>query len=399
MREIKVGNVYKHFKNKYYIVLDIVNDCESNNDDEYKKIIIYKALYGEFLTWARPYEMFASEVDHDKYPDIKQKYRFEEVKIEDDKLSLLQKHIQEHNEIVNSKAKELSKCINLLPIREIYSQIKKDNKDCSLDEILYMVYQNSDLKQYSFDKARELILAANDIDEFEYYTKNVRQDLKDYITEHIFPEYEKNDGGHNIAHILEVIRRSFALNDTFKLGLDDNMMYAIASCHDWGKYEDHDTHHLIAARNFMNDEGMKKFFTGEERQTIKEAIEDHRSSKEDEPRSVYGKLISSADRNTRIEIVFIRSFFVAHERMPETNIEEYLDYTIKRLSKKYDEENPENMFFEDETYKVFIQDMRDLLKKEEEFKNRYCEVNHIASREHRVQDEQGEIAYTKVLKR
>lgn len=397
MREIKVGNVYKHFKNKYYIVLDIVNDCESNNDDEYKKIIIYKALYGEFLTWARPYEMFASEVDHDKYPDIEQKYRFEEVKIEDDKLSLLQKHIQEHNEIVNSKAKELSKCINLLPIREIYSQIKKDNKGSSLDEVLYMVYQNSDLKQYSFDKARELILEANDIDEFEYYTKNVRQDLKDYIAEHIFPEYEKNDGGHNIAHILEVIRRSFALNDTFKLGLDDNMIYAIASCHDWGKYEDHSVHHLIAARNFMNDEGMDKFFTPEEKQIIKEAIEDHRSSKEDEPRSIYGKLISSADRNTRIEIVFIRSFFVAHERMPETNIEEYLDYTIQRLSKKYDEENPENMFFEDETYKVFIQDMRDLLKKAEEFKNRYCEVNHITSRDNRVCDEQGEVGYIKIL--
>ena len=50
-------------------------------------------------------------------------------------------------------------------------------------------------------------------------------------------------------------------------------------------------------------------------------------------------------------------------------------------------------------HKVFIQDMRELLKKEEEFKNRYCEVNHITSREHRVQDEQGEISYTKVLKR
>ena len=36
MREIKIGNVYKHFKNKYYIVTDIVNDCESNNDVEYK---------------------------------------------------------------------------------------------------------------------------------------------------------------------------------------------------------------------------------------------------------------------------------------------------------------------------------------------------------------------------
>jgi len=281
-----------------------------------------------------------------------------------------------------------------------FDKIKRQNPNSSLDEVLYAVYNEvKDNYKKPFYILKNMILEANDINELEYYTKNVRQDLKDYITQHIFPEYDKNDGGHNIAHILEVIRRSFALNDTFKLGLDNNMIYAIASCHDWGKYEDHATHHIIAARNFMNDEGLKKFFTDEERQTIKEAIEDHRSSKEDEPRSTYGKLISSADRNTRIEIVFIRSFFVAQERMPETNIEEYLDYTIKRLSKKYDEENPENMFFEDETYKVFIHDMRELLKKENEFKNRYCEVNHIISREHRVQDEQGEIAYVKVLKK
>lgn len=282
-------------------------------------------------------------------------------------------------------------------LKVVYSEIKNNNPNMSLDEVLYAVYEKiKDEYNMPFDVLRNMILEANDIDELKYYTKNVNPDLKDYISKNIFPEYAKNDGGHNLAHIYEVIRRSYALNDTFKLGLNDNMMYAIASCHDWGKYEDHETHNLIAARNFMNDEGIKKFFTDEERQTIKEAIEDHRSSKEDEPRSVYGKLISSADRNTRIEIVFIRSFFVAHERMPEYNIEEYLDYTIKRLSKKYDEENPENMFFEDKTYKVFIQDMRALLKKEDEFKKRYCEVNHITSRNHNVQDEPGEISYTKI---
>ncbi len=281
-----------------------------------------------------------------------------------------------------------------------FDEIKKNNPNLSLDEVLYAVYDKvKDNYNKPFDVLRNMILKANNIDELEYYTKNVRKDLKYYIEENIFPQYSKNDGGHNIAHILEVIRRSFALNDTFKLGLDDNMIYAIASCHDWGKYENHATHHLIAAKNFMNDEGMKNFFTDEQRKIIKEAIEDHRSSKEDEPRSVYGKLISSADRNTRIEIVFIRSFFVAHERMPETNIEEYLDYTIERLSKKYDEENPENMYFEDKTYKVFLQDMRDLLKKEKDFKNRYCMVNHITSRKNRVQDEPGEIANTKILKK
>lgn len=281
-----------------------------------------------------------------------------------------------------------------------FDEVVKENSNISLDDTLYEVYNRvKDKYNIPFDTLRNMILEANDIDELEYYTKNVNQDLKDYISEHIFPEYEKNDGGHNLAHILEVIRRSFALNDTFKLGLDDNMIYTIAACHDWGKYEDHTIHNLIAARNFMNDEKLNKFFTQKERKLIKEAIEDHRSSKEDEPRSIYGKLISSADRNTRIEIVFIRSFFVAHERMPEANIEEYLDYTIKRLSKKYDEKNPENMFFEDKTYQVFIQDMRNLLKNEEEFKNRYCEVNHIASRSNRVCDEQGEITYQKILKK
>ena len=78
-RDIKIGYIYRHFKGKKYIVLDIVNDSESNNDKEYKKVVIYQALYGERLKWARPYEMFISEVDHEKYPEVKQKYRFEEI--------------------------------------------------------------------------------------------------------------------------------------------------------------------------------------------------------------------------------------------------------------------------------------------------------------------------------
>ena len=107
------------------------------------------------------------------------------------------------------------------------------------------------------------------------------------------------------------------------------------------------------------------------------------------------KLVSSADRNTRIEIVFIRSFFVGKVRTPDMTVEEFLDFTFKRLSKRYGEERPENMFLEDETYRIFLNDMRTLLKDEVEFKNRYCEVNHIKSRENKVADEQGEVGYTK----
>lgn len=76
MREIKIGTVYRHFKGKICIVTDIVLDSETLD-----KIVIYKELCDDYSTWARPYEMFASLVDHQKYPDVTQKYRFEEFKI------------------------------------------------------------------------------------------------------------------------------------------------------------------------------------------------------------------------------------------------------------------------------------------------------------------------------
>jgi len=77
MQELKINGVYKHFKGDYYLVVDVANCSETK-----EKYVVYRRLYGDNSLWIRPIDMFLSEVDHGKYPNVKQKYRFELQKIE-----------------------------------------------------------------------------------------------------------------------------------------------------------------------------------------------------------------------------------------------------------------------------------------------------------------------------
>lgn len=72
MNELKIHGIYKHFKGDYYLVEDICFDSETKNE-----MVLYRRLYDDGTLWVRPKDMFLSEVDHIKYPNVKQKYRFE----------------------------------------------------------------------------------------------------------------------------------------------------------------------------------------------------------------------------------------------------------------------------------------------------------------------------------
>lgn len=75
MNKLKINGIYRHFKGNLYIVIGIGKDCETLEEN-----VIYRALYGNNEVWIRKKDSFLSEVDHKKYPDIKQKYRFQYLK-------------------------------------------------------------------------------------------------------------------------------------------------------------------------------------------------------------------------------------------------------------------------------------------------------------------------------
>ena len=72
MQELQIGRVYRHFKGDYYLVEGLAHDSESG-----VHCVIYRKLYGDGGLWVRPLEMFLSQVDREKYPEVRQEYRFQ----------------------------------------------------------------------------------------------------------------------------------------------------------------------------------------------------------------------------------------------------------------------------------------------------------------------------------
>ena len=76
MSKLIINRIYKHFKGDYYLLVDIAKDSETLED-----IVIYRKLYDDGGLWVRTKDSFLSLVDNKKYPNIKQKYKFELVDI------------------------------------------------------------------------------------------------------------------------------------------------------------------------------------------------------------------------------------------------------------------------------------------------------------------------------
>lgn len=201
----------------------------------------------------------------------------------------------------------------------------------------------------------------------------ITPELVQYIEAAVFPQYAKNDRGHQLDHISYVIRRSLLFMEQFE-SLNADMVYTVAAYHDVAHHISKDEHEVLSAQVLWNDAELKRFFTDEQRRIMKEAVEDHRASLEYPPRSSYGEIVSSADRSTDIDGFLKRTHGYSLKHFPGYDREMRIERCYQHMKDKYGDGGYAKSYVRDDEYILFLQTIRQLLADKEAFRARYISI-------------------------
>ena len=205
---------------------------------------------------------------------------------------------------------------------------------------------------------------------------SINNDLKQYIEENIFPSYAKNDLGHNLDHIHYVLERSLKFANMVP-DINYQMVYVIAAYHDIGHYIDAKNHEKVSSEMILQDQNLLNWFSEEEIQIMSDAVYDHRASLDKEPRSIYGKIVSSADRNTTIDLALKRTYEYRIKHSLNASLDEIIEESRLHLINKFGKDGyaREKMYFPDEEYDEFLDDMIALTSDPILFRKLFLKVN------------------------
>ena len=203
----------------------------------------------------------------------------------------------------------------------------------------------------------------------------VSSEVREYIESSILTKYGKL-GGHTSEHIEEVIRRSLEYaKQAPEVNID--MVYVIAAYHDLGRLIDNETHNIESAKMLRKDETLRKWFSEDEIETMAEAVEDHRASLGREPRSIYGKIVSSADRNPNVERMLERCYDYTKTLHPEMNEDEIIEEARIHLREKYSPDGyaAKTMYFKDDGFEKLLVQVEEMTRTPEGFSKVQKEFN------------------------
>lgn len=159
--------------------------------------------------------------------------------------------------------------------------------------------------------------------------------LKRYIEREIIPRYEHFDRAHDVGHVRTVIARSLELAARYEV--DADMVYAIAAYHDTGLVNGRENHHLDAGRILAADHELRRWFSEEQVEVMRQAVEDHRASAGHAPRSIYGRIVAEADRVIDPATIIRRTVQYGLDHCPELDREGHFARCLEHLHNKYAE--------------------------------------------------------------
>ena len=189
---------------------------------------------------------------------------------------------------------------------------------------------------------------------------NVDTALQQYVAQHILPLHDHYDEAHQRSHIETVISNSMALAQHYDVNPD--MVYAIAAYHDTGICEGRERHHLVSGRIIRNDVQLQQWFNAEQIETMAQAVEDHRASSQQEPRSIYGKIVAEADRDIDSEKIVLRTLQYGWDHYPDLGKEAQWQRMVDHLEEKYSENGYLRLWLPESPNAQRLEELRQLIK-------------------------------------
>ena len=190
--------------------------------------------------------------------------------------------------------------------------------------------------------------------------------LEQYIEQHILPQYDAFDGGHQRDHALMVIDESLKL--AREHGADERMAYVIAAYHDQGLRFDRETHHIHSGEILMADKQLREWFTEEQLLTMRDAVEDHRASSKHPPRTIYGAIVAEADRQINPTLVIHRTMAYSAKLFPDGDFETLYQRSKEHLLEKYAEGGYMQLWLNSERNVRSLEDLRAIIRDEQQLR-------------------------------
>lgn len=190
--------------------------------------------------------------------------------------------------------------------------------------------------------------------------------FQEYIEQSILPQYEAFDGGHKRDHAETVIRESIKLAHEYQA--DERMAYTIAAYHDLGLRIDREKHHIHSGEILLADETLRQWFTPEQLLVMCEAVEDHRASSKNPPRTIYGAIVAEADRQIEPETVIHRTMAFSAKLFPNGDFETLYQRSKEHLLEKYAEGGYLRLWLNSERNMRGLQALRELIRDEQQLR-------------------------------